>query len=432
MTKETVGSVQGRWPGRQPERKRPRLVVLLLAVVALCASVPLGAQVVVGGDFDICDYCATAEGNTLRVRGRSGFGTTTATFRLVNAANDAQDVDRDGYTAGVDFTDLFISAVSDFVNVADPNRVIATGNFVLADFLNPLRNGFQNDVRIAVNVPTGTPAGIYRGSFSVADSVKRSGSNPNGELLRVDNIFVEVEVLPDRGIALVEANTATELDSLVLAGRPGQTVRGVVRVANLGNVNLSNVRIEATDLIATSGTGLTIRSDRISFTPETITNIALGDTSRVTVTVRIPLGILAGRYRGELIVQGDNVAARRVPLTVIVTTPGDIVFENNPVFGRNGDNAVIIFNGDPGTPWSMRIFDMQAITTFAANGVVFAGSGGGTPTDPQFIGDEAVRYTWTLENGRGESVAAGMYLVVIEATQAGQRRQLRGKLMVIR
>ena len=33
---------------------------------------------------------------------------------------------------------------------------------------------------------------------------------------------------------------------------------------------------------------------------------------------------------------------------------------------------------------------------------------------------------------RGENVAAGMYLVVIEATQSGERRQLRGKLMVIR
>jgi len=204
-----------------------------------------------------------------------------------------------------------------------------------------------------------------------------------------------------------------------------------VRVANTGNVALQNVRLESTDLVATSGTGLRIRSDRISFSPAQVTSVGLTDTARITVTVRIPLGILAGRYRGELIAQGDDVDARRIPFTVIVTTPGDIVFENNPVFGRNGDNAVIIFNADPGTRWVMRIFDMQAITTFAADGTVFEGTpppAGGDPVN----GDEAVRYTWTLQNGRGENVAAGMYQVVIEATQGGERRQLRGKLMVIR
>ena len=35
-------------------------------------------------------------------------------------------------------------------------------------------------------------------------------------------------------------------------------------------------------------------------------------------------------------------------------------------------------------------------------------------------------------NGRGENVAGGMYYVVINAVQAGEQRQLRGKLMVIR
>jgi hypothetical protein len=77
----------------------------------------------------------------------------------------------------------------------------------------------------------------------------------------------------------------------------------------------------------------------------------------------------------------------------------------------------------------MRIFDMQAIVAFKAQDVVFAGTTGGQAPVP---GDQAVRYTWNLQNSRGENVAAGMYLVVIEATQAGERRQLRSKLMVIR
>ncbi len=93
---------------------------------------------------------------------------------------------------------------------------------------------------------------------------------------------------------------------------------------------------------------------------------------------------------------------------------------------------MIIFNADAGTQWMMRIFDMQSITAFGAEGTVFAGTPGTPPAIPASVGDEAVRYTWNLRNGRGENVAAGMYLVVIEATQGGQRRQLRGKLMVIR
>ena len=408
---------------------RRRVLRIALALLTMSPFLGASAQVVAGGDFDICDYCGTVSANTIRLVGRAGFGTEQGVFTLINGNSDGADVDRDGYASGVDFTNLYLSAIDDFKNVSDPDIVIEGRNLVLQSFLNPLFNGAQNNVVITVTVPEGTPAGIYRGSFTVADSVNRPAPNVNGELLRSDLLFVVIEVLPNRGIGLVQPDTAAELDSLVLRGRPGQTVSGVVRVANLGNVNLANARIEATDLIATSGTGLRIRSDRISFSPTTLATIGRGDTSRVVVTVRIPLGILQGSYRGELIVQADDVDPIRVPLTVIVTTPGDIVFENNPVIGRNGDRGVIIFNADPNTTWELRVFDMQAITTHAASGTVFAGGTVGGTVTP---GDQAVRYTWNLQNGRGESVAAGMYLVVIEATQSGERRQLRGKLMVIR
>jgi hypothetical protein len=409
---------------------RRRALRIALALLTTSPFLGASAQVVAGGDFDICDYCGTVSANTIRLVGRAGFGTEQGVFTLINGNTDGADVDRDGYGT-VDFTNLYLSAIDDFKNVADPDIVIEGRNLVLQSFLNPLFNGANNNVVITVTVPEGTPAGTYRGSFTISDSLpaNRPAPNANGELLRSDILFVVIEVLPNRGIGLVQPDTAAKLDSLVLRGRPGQTVSGVVRVANLGNVNLANARIEATDLIATSGTGLRIRSDRISFSPTTLATIGRGDTSRIVVTVRIPLGILQGSYRGELIVQADDVDPIRVPITVIVTTPGDIVFENNPVFGRNGDRGVIIFNADPNTTWELRIFDMQAITTHAASGTVFAG---GTVGGTVIPGDQAVRYTWNLENGRGESVAAGMYLVVIEATQSGDRRQLRGKLMVIR
>ena len=419
---------------RRALRRWSRLLSLFaIAGLGLLVQVPAEAhaQTVTGGDFDICDYCGSLNGNRALIRGRAGFGTERAAFVLVNAATVEQDVDNDGFTVGVNFNNLIVSDTTNFVSIDDPSRVIVKTNLVVADFLNPLNNGFQNVVTFFVNVPPGTPAGMYRGRFTVRDAVIPIGVNPNGEALRVDAVDVDIEVRPQSDIGLFQSDTSARLDSLTLRGRPGQTVRGVVRLGNLGNVPLSNVRLEATDLVATSGTGLRIRRERISFSPVNVNSVDIGDTVRVEVTVRIPPGLLAGTYRGELIAQGDNVDAIRVPFSVIVTTPGDIVFETNPVIGRAGDLAVIIFNADPGTNWELAVFDMMATTTFRTSGTVFAGTPG-TGTIPGFEGDQAVRYTWPLVNGRGENVAGGMYYVVINAVQDGEERQLRGKLMVIR
>jgi hypothetical protein len=309
--------------------------------------------------------------------------------------------------------------------------VIAATNFRLGDFLNPLANGSTNRVVLRVDIPDGTRAGRYRGAITIRDSVLIPGVNANGEILREDFVLIEVEVVTQREIEIVAADSAAVLDSLVISGRPGTTASGVVRIANLGNTEITDLHLESTDLVATSGTGLRIRSERITFSPNDLSTLGFGDTARITVQVRIPSGLLAGRYRGELIAQGSNVEPRRIPFTVVVTTPGDIVFETNPVIGRAGDLAVIIFNADPGSRWELTIFDMMGLTTFRTEGTVFAGTPA-TPDEPEFAGDEAVRYTWPLVNGRGENVAGGMYYVVVNAVQDGDERQIRGKLMVIR
>ena len=405
--------------------------VLFAIAVLLSSPGALKAQVVAGGDFDICDFCGNVDANTIRLVGRSGFGTNGATMHLVNAAIAEQDVDNDGFTAGIDFDRLFIVDTADFVNQADPAFVISATNFRLGDFLNPLRNGGTNRVVIRVDIPEGTRAGTYRGGLTIRDSVRVPGLNSNGEILREDFVIIEIEVLPARAIDFVAADSAAALDSLVIAGRPGTTASGVVRIANLGNTEITGLHLESTDLVATSGTGLRIRRDRITFSPNDLSTVGFGDTVRITVQVRIPQGLLAGRYRGELIAQGENVEPQRIPFTVVVTTPGEIVFETNPVVGRAGDLAVIIFNADPGSRWELAIFDMMATTTFRTTGTVFEGTPA-TPTEPAFEGDEAVRYTWPLVNGRGENVAGGMYYVVINAVQNGEERQLRSKLMVIR
>jgi hypothetical protein len=392
------------------------------------AAMPASGQIVVGGDFDICDVCGSLVGNRVQLVGRSGFGTNRGSFTMINAATSDQDVDRDGYTPGVNFTGLIVSDTTDFVNVADPARVILRTNLVVSSFLNPLNNGFQNNVSFFVNVPAGTPAGRYVGQFTVRDTLNPIALNPNGEALRVDQLEVEIEVLPSRDLGLVQSDTSLAATSLTLRGRPGQTVSSVFRVANLGNADLTDVRFDVTDLVATSGTGLRIRSERITFSPLTLTNVAVGDSIRVSMSVRIPPGLLAGTYTGALQVQAGSVVSRQIPVNVIITTPGDIVFETNPVVTRSGDNAVIIFNGDPGSTYQVRIFDMMGLTVFASQPglTVFPGQSGVTTPDL------AVRFNWPLVNGNGEAVAGGMYYVVVDVQQDSLRRQLRGKLMVIR
>ena len=113
-----------------------------------------------------------------------------------------------------------------------------------------------------------------------------------------------------------------------------------------------------------------------------------------------------------------------------------ILFANNPVRSSVGDVAQIAFNGDPGTPWQLMIFDMMGLTVFRATGSVFAGvsptNTPGTIDQPQAGADFAVNSTWSLVNGRGEQVASGMYLVVVESFVNGQRVIARDRLMVIR
>ena len=420
---------------------RPRVGVArlctLLLTFALIPAAPgrSSAQQVAGGDFDICDYCGSLSANTMHLRGRPGFGTNLGQFVLINAANDAQDVDRDGWTAGVNFTNLFVQQVTDFINVAQPSRTIASTNFVLAEFLNPLNNGAQNIVSVSVNIPNGTPAGIYRGQVVIADSVNRPGINANGEQLRLDVFFIEIEVVPVAAMQLLQADTTANLDSLVIRGRAGERASGVARVVNAGNTPLTDVRMSVSDLRLESAVNIVIPSNRITVSPPSFSSLDIGDTLRATVTVDIPNGILGGRYRGTLTVQSANAPAIEVPVVLIVTSSRGILFENNPVRNSSGV-ARIAFNGDPGTDYHVAIFDMNGLMVFTTDGTVFAGvtaaGAEGTAANPATGADFAVAVPWPLVNERGEGVASGTYLVVVESIVNGQRQLARDKLTVIR
>jgi hypothetical protein len=413
-----------------------RSIALLLTLLLVPAVTRVSsAQQVQGGDFDICDYCGSLDANTMHLVGRPGFGTNLGQFVLVNAADVSQDVDHDGFTPGVNFTHLYIQQVTDFQNVAVPTRTIASTNFVLAEFLNPLNNGFQNVVSVSVNVPIGTPAGTYRGKVTIADSVLTPGLNANGEQLRLDYFFVEIEVVPVPSSQLVQGDTAARLDSLVIRGRAGERASGVVRIANTGNVPLTNATISVSDLRLESAVNIVIPSSLISISPPSFSSIDITDTVRVTVTVAIPNGILGGRYRGTLTMQSAEAAPITVPVVLIVTSTRGILFENNPVRNSAGV-ARIAFNGDPGTDYTVVIFDMDGLIVFNTTGTVFAGqTANGTPgtaQNPATGADFAVAVPWPLVNERGQAVASGTYLVVVQSIVNGQRQLARDRLIVIR
>jgi hypothetical protein len=410
------------------------LGVAIAATPGLASAQQLAAGVC---DFDIADDMGRHMfGSTLHLTGRAGASTNNGEFFLINADNAANDVDHDGYNqpgAACNYTSIYVPATlrKNLVNVDNPALAIPAQNVILVSLPRLLPNGTMARVEAFVELPQGTVAGRYIGEIQIRDSVKFVQGGPNNEILGNDRVTFEVTVVEDRAFTILSPDSARELDSLVLAGRAGGRASGALRIANAGNTNLADVRVTATDLRSESAVGLVIPAGNITFSPGNLAGVVVGDTTRVVVTVQIPRGILGGRYRGTLIVQGSGTAPQQIPLIVIVTSSRGILFGNNPVREISGDIANIAFNGDPGTTWRLAIYDMAGLVTYKTSGTVF--NGAALPGGTTLVGaDYAVNVIWPLRNNRGEGVASGMYLVVVESIVSGQRQLAQDKLMVIR
>ena len=423
-----------------------------LGVAALAGAGSARAQQLPANqcDFDIADDLGRfTYGSTVHLTGRAGASTNRGEFFIINADSPENDVDHDGYNrpqpappaprdTTCDYKNLYTPGTlrRNLVNVENPALAIPADNIILINLPRAMNSGTQARVEAFVELPAGTVAGRYIGEIQVRDSAPPGSPRlvsfgPNREILSQDRIFFEVTVLEERGLTIVDPDSAALLDSVVIRGRAGSRASGTLRLANTGNVNLTDVRITATDLRSESAVGLVIPAQNIVFSPGNVAGIQLGDTTRVTITVQIPRGILGGRYRGAIIVQGQGTPPQQIPLIVIVTSSRGILFGNNPVREINGDIANIAFNGDPGTDWRLTIYDMAGLVTYKASGKVFAGAA--LPGGTTLVGaDFAVNVIWPLRNGRGEGVASGMYLVVVESIVSGQRQLAQDKLMVIR
>ena len=409
-------------------------IAVLVAAPLMSIAIPrlAHAQMVVACDFDIADDLGRfTYGNTIHLEGRRQSSTNSGSFYLINGNIPETDVDHDGYATACNYNDLYVAARTNLVNTTNPALAIPGENIVVTNLPHSLLSGQRAEMQVSVEVPAGTAAGTYIGAVEIRDNVIVARSGPTIDPLNVDLINIEVRVSEDRDFAIISADSAALLDSLVIRGRAGQRASGALRVGNTGNVNLNDLRIVATDLRSESAVGLIIPAENVSFSPGSIAALANGDTSRVIVTVQIPRGILGGRYRGSLRIQAAGTAPQEIPLIVIVTSTRGILFGNNPVREINGDIANIAFNGDPGTQWKLAIYDMAGLVTYKTSGTVFAGStpvGGTTAVGADF----AVNVIWPLRNGRGEPVASGMYLVVVESLVEGKRQLAQDKLMVIR
>ncbi|GAC1654386.1 MAG: hypothetical protein NVS4B3_18330 [Gemmatimonadaceae bacterium] len=365
-------------------------------------------------------------GKTIHLTGRAGASSQQGSFVLVNVPNPVPP------PGGCDYNALIIAAKLNLVNVANPSLAIGGQNIVVTRMPRSLPTGQSAEVNVSVELPAGTVAGRYVGAIEIRDDIRGVAISPTGEILNRDVILVEVTVVENPGFALISSDSAARLDSLIIRGRAGTRATGVLRIANIGNAPLTNVRVTSSDLRSESAVGLVIPADRIKIQTGEFPAIAVSDTQRVVVTVDIPRGILGGRYRGTLFVQSSGAPPVQLPLIVIVTSSRGILFGNNPVRSSLGDIAQIAFNADPGTQYRLGIFDMTGIMTYETSGPVFAGIG---PPGPGGIGrgaDFAVNVSWSLANGRGIPVASGMYLVVVESIVNGQRTLARDRLMVIR
>jgi hypothetical protein len=376
--------------------------------------------------------------------GPPGAGTNTtvgqlAQFILVNRDSASAQTNSPFSTRfqyrNCNYNNLFITLRTNLVNVDNPALAIPAQNVIVTNLPRVLPSGEHASVTVSVIIPPGTQAGRYIGSFAVRDSLAGVSATSLGEIVGQDQLDVEVIVSEQPALGIVNADVPARLDSLVIQGRAGDRASGTLRVANTGNVALSNVQVTASDLRSESAVGITIPAQDVTVSTASFSSIGVADTVRVTVTVAIPPGVLGGRYRGTLFVQGQGATAQTIPLIVIVTSSRGIVFENNPVRNANGV-ARIAFNGDPGTDYQVGIYDMNGLMVYTTSGTVFAGltatGAPGTAQAPGAGADFAVTVTWPLVNGRGEGVASGTYLVVVESNVNGQRQLARDKLIVIR
>ncbi|OYD13713.1 hypothetical protein CH333_10330 [candidate division WOR-3 bacterium JGI_Cruoil_03_44_89] len=299
----------------------------------------IGVEVTVEPDYDldISDNEQNLAGNTMTFANVEMGDALEGYFRLVNPANEDQNVDPDPF-GNTDLTDLDWTAtdlvfqvppMKGGIKVKEADKIgdVIPSSAVTVSLPSTLEHGGAENVLVTIDVPTDILAGTYKGSIVVEDGV--------GDVS--DFFYVEVFVRSVARIDVVE-DTITGV-----VGDHGSLSATSFNVTNIGNVKLTGINFTSTNLY--DGLGHTISNAGITFDPENMPELAPEESTDVEVTVIIPLGTYGGTYEGTITAKdGAGSVSDEVTIRVTVNPSIDIVEDAITSTGEHGTLFATSFN----------------------------------------------------------------------------------------
>jgi len=271
------------------------------------ATVTLNVTVNASYDLDIADNGGDVLGNILTLNNTPG-NYDTAVVRIVNPNTPEMNVDPDPF-GNADFTAL-TSTVSGYLYNADHSDSIP-GDSITVTLPGGLLSGTFADVPVVVHIPAGQTYGDYYGW------IKLTG-NPGSSS---DSIRVKVEVGPQRSLDITNA-------SITVSGDHNSELTVTFDITNNGNAPLYGIQFNSTNLVYNAVNR--IPAGNVTFEPNMISELDVGQTATITVHIVVPLGTYAGDYNGTVTAFADGgYPADNVPITVTVNPSYDLDISDN-------------------------------------------------------------------------------------------------------
>ena len=250
--------------------------------------------------------------------GKGAMGDTLkGTFRLINPNCEDMNVDPDQF-GNTDLDSIVVSYKSNLSHIGI-KIVVGEINSTYIDIIPlplTLGSGAGMDVPVSVRIPDISDTLILSGIYEGQIIVKNLFSIPTAPV--EDTFKLRLQVIPAEKIDIAETTISDSANH-------GETATTTFKVANIGNIDLNNIKFEATNL--TYGTHI-IPDNYVTFIPTSVSIIPVDDTTTVTVNVDIPLGTYAGIYTGILTATDDKVSDRTT-INITVNPSYDLDIADN-------------------------------------------------------------------------------------------------------
>ena len=257
-------------------------------------------------DLDVADNAANVVGGVLALNNVPG-ASDSGLVRVVNPNSEAQNVDPDQY-GNADFTNVTV-AVSNLVT-QDGTQTIAASN-VSVSGLGAIESGGYRDVLVKVSIPAGQANGDYYGWLKFT-------SVPGGS---EDSVRLRVVVGPQKSLDITTA-------SISVTGDHNSELTVSFNVTNDGNTPLYGIQFNSTNLVYDANN--VIPATNVTFEPNMISSLGIGQTATVTVHILVPLGTYAQTYTGNITAYADGgFPADNVTLNVTVNPTYDLDISDN-------------------------------------------------------------------------------------------------------